>query len=273
MSYAPSTLLGARDYIIRALGVPSSAVGIVGDSSHDGGYHCGRDRVVSGDYSVVESSRDRNGLTDAAAALDVGGFSRTVDGRSLNLRDFSLWLVAQCKAGAADARDIREVIYSPDGRTVRRWDRLGIRSSGDDSHLWHTHISFFRDSESRDKTALFQRYVNGDDVNLSDSISVSPDWVQVYKSDAGIADGEISVSTALAGGYLHSRQGNERVGALAGKVEALAAQISALTAAFTAFAGQEVTRDQATLDAVKALANGGATAEQIVDALAARLGQ
>ena len=61
------------------------------------------------------------------------------------------------------ARDLREIIYSPDGKVVRRWDRLGKRSSGDDSHLWHTHFSFFRDSTKadRDQTPLFRRYLTG----------------------------------------------------------------------------------------------------------------
>lgn len=162
MTYAPKRLLDARNYIIDAYRVAPAKVGIVGDSSHVGGYHCGADRVVANDYSVVESSRDSNGLSDAAAALDIGTFSTKVDSRTLTLRTLSVWLVAQCKAGTADTRDIREVIYTDDGRTVKRWDRLGIRSGGDDSHLWHTHISYFRDSEKRDKTALFKRYLEGD---------------------------------------------------------------------------------------------------------------
>ncbi|MEV0646109.1 hypothetical protein AB0I28_12665 [Phytomonospora sp. NPDC050363] len=162
MTFAPEPLLAARKYIIAALGVPGAGVGIVGDSAHWGGYHCGRDRTVSGDYSVVESSRDR-GPTLAAAALDVGSFSKTIGGEKRDLKHFSAWLVEQCKAGAPDTRDIREVIYSPDGRSVKRWDRLGRRNSGDDSHRYHTHISYFRDSESRDKVGLFKRYVEGEE--------------------------------------------------------------------------------------------------------------
>jgi hypothetical protein len=44
-----------------------------------------------------------------------------------------LWLVGRCKAGDPDAADIREIIYTPDGKTVQRYDRLGIRSTGDSS--------------------------------------------------------------------------------------------------------------------------------------------
>ncbi|MFD0555833.1 hypothetical protein FB566_1046 [Stackebrandtia endophytica] len=162
MTYAPRKLLDAREYIIAKYGVPANAVGIVGGPDHQGGYHCGADRTVNNDYSVVESDRDRKGLTDAAAALDIGTFSKKVGSRTINLRKFSVWLVKQCRAGTADTKDIREVIYTENGSTVKRWDRLGIRSGGDDSHLWHTHISYFRDSEKRDKTALFKRYLEGD---------------------------------------------------------------------------------------------------------------
>lgn len=172
MTSAPQNLLAVRRLLLdhlnidpdttRAADLEPAEVGIVGDAAHRGGYHCGRDRVVTNDYSVVESRRDRDGLSDAASALDVGMFTyRDALGRTHNLYTFSVWLVEQCRAGFADTRDIREVIYSPDGKTVRRWDRLGKRSSGDDSHLWHTHISFFRDAtkDGRNLTGVFRRYL------------------------------------------------------------------------------------------------------------------
>ena len=190
MTYAPRTLLAARTYIIDAFGVAAAAVGIVGDSAHRGGYHCGKDRTVSGDYSVVESSRDRNGLSEASAGLDVGSFTKG----SKNLRHFSKWLVAECARGAPDTKDIREVIYSPDGRTVKRWDRLGRRSSGDSSHLWHTHISFFRDSESRDKTAVFRRYIEGTDYEGDDM-----GHLNLEKGDSGDRVEALQIALGYAG--------------------------------------------------------------------------
>ncbi|MBP1784535.1 MULTISPECIES: hypothetical protein [Micromonospora] len=171
MTSAPANLLAVRNLLLTYLNVDKKAVraddlepaevGIVGDPNHRGGYHCGSDRVVTNDYSVVESTRDRSGLTLYASALDVGTFSVRSGGGTHNLRTFSTWMVAQCVANAADTRDIREIIYSPDGRTVRRWDRLGRRTSGDSSHLYHTHFSFFRDSTKagRDLTPLFRRYL------------------------------------------------------------------------------------------------------------------
>lgn len=171
MTRAPETLLAVRRLLLDHLNVdPNSVrnddlepaeVGIVGDANHRGGYHCGSDRVVPNDYSVVESTRDSTGLTLDAAALDVGQFTAVVGGHRYDLPHFSAWTVSQCAQGALDTRDIREVIYSLDGRTVVRWDRLGRRRGGDDSHRWHTHFSFFRDAirAGRDQRPLFRRYL------------------------------------------------------------------------------------------------------------------
>ncbi|MER5702562.1 hypothetical protein ABT023_11520 [Micromonospora sp. NPDC002296] len=162
MTRAPKNLLNVRTLLLSYLkNLDPAAVGIVGDPAHRGGYHCGSDRVVTNDYSVVESPRDRSGLTLDASGLDIGSFTARSAGRTHDLRSFSVWCVQQCTAGAADTRDVREIIYSPDGKVVRRWDRLGKRTTGDNSHLWHTHFSFFRDSTKagRDQTPLFRRYL------------------------------------------------------------------------------------------------------------------
>lgn len=192
MTSAPPKLLEARNLLleylnfdktkVRGADLEPAEVGIVGDPNHRGGYHCGSNRVVKNDYSVVESRRDKKGLSIYASALDVGEFSQ---GKH-NLRTFSLWCVEQCKAKAADTKDIREIIYSPDGRTVKRWDALGIRSGGDSSHLFHTHFSIFRDADGSTVLALVRRYlieagfiklppkpqppVEDDDVKLTDVV-------------------------------------------------------------------------------------------------------
>jgi len=158
MTFAPASILAVRKLIQEHVPqLTNVALGIVGSKSTTS-YHLGRGDVDSDAYSVVESARDRNGLSEAASAIDVGAFTITVAGKKRTLRDMSLWLVGQCAAGAEDCRDIREIIYSPDGKVVKRWDRLKIRSSGDDSHLTHTHISWFRDSEERDKASVFRRW-------------------------------------------------------------------------------------------------------------------
>jgi hypothetical protein len=164
-TFAPDRLQDARRFLLQHLepfGLQPKEVGIVGDAPHaanGSSYHLGKGQLRSDSYTITESSRDRNGLSNAASGMDIGEFTATVDGKRHTLRSFSVWLVAQCKAGTADTADIREVIYSPDGNVVKRWDRLNRRTTGDSSHLWHTHISYFRDSEHRDKTALFRRYL------------------------------------------------------------------------------------------------------------------
>jgi hypothetical protein len=173
MTYAPECIKAARELLITHLDYhPGSTgyvndldpaeVGIVGDVAHAASgtsYHLGKSQLRAGSYSVVESLRDKRGLTDAAAALDIGEFRVSVGAKFHTLRTFSAWLVVQCSMGAPDTADIREVIYSLDGQTVKRWDRLKKRTSGPSSHRTHTHISYFRDSEGRDKTALFRRYL------------------------------------------------------------------------------------------------------------------
>lgn len=177
---APQSLKDARHYMLSTFDAhPGRAVnadldpeevGIVGDPAHmtSGGAHLGRADLArigraSTDYTVRESPRDRASLTNDAAAVDIGWFEATLpNGTRVDLRHFSVWCVGQCQAGAPDTADIREIIYSPDGRTVRRWDRLGKRSTGDSSHLSHTHFTEFRDAGKAGRRlllALFQRYV------------------------------------------------------------------------------------------------------------------
>jgi len=150
-SYAPETILEVRRYLKPITGLSDVELGIVNNET-DASYHHGwsqRDTDGS-DYSWDESARDSSHKTNAARALDVGMFPR--------LREMSAWIVEQCRAGAPDCADIREIIYSPDGVTVLRWDRLGIRSSGSLSHLTHTHFSWFADAEHRRKVGPFQRF-------------------------------------------------------------------------------------------------------------------
>jgi hypothetical protein len=173
MTNSPVCLQKPRNLVIQNLDahpgktvdddLDPAEVGIVGDPNHRGGYHCGKDRLDSNDYSVRESPRDKNGLTLDAAALDIGWFEwrNSKTGVAHTLRTFSRWVVSQCEVNAPDTRDIREIIYSLDGKTVKRWDRLEKSTTGDNSHLSHTHFSFFRDAvkAGRDQSPLFRRYL------------------------------------------------------------------------------------------------------------------
>lgn len=157
MSYADPALIHTRNYLM-GLGIPGNAIGIVGDANHTSGYHLGNDKLayygrLHTDYSKRQTDRDRPG-SNAAMALDVGGLS------GQQLYELTAWLIAQCRAGTWDTRNIREVIgrRSPSGG-VTRYDALGILpDSGSADHATHTHISYYRDSEGGDKTSLFRRY-------------------------------------------------------------------------------------------------------------------
>jgi hypothetical protein len=171
MSYAPKTLSDLRLYLLPKTGLRPASLGIVGDSAHQrrASYHNGQDaitrygRTAATDYSI-RTHRDREPyLTNGASAMDIGNFTKGTK----SLRNLSKSLVAQARTNAPGTRDIREIIFSPDGRRVLRWDReRGYTSfpkegEADDSHLWHTHVSWYRDSEQRSKLAPFKRYFEG----------------------------------------------------------------------------------------------------------------
>lgn len=170
MSYAPKKLTELGAYWTAHGGVN---LGIVGDTHHTAGYHLGRDRIYSStgqgadDYSV-RLPRDKAGLSGAASAIDLGRLGGSLD----ELYDFSRWLVAECQRGAPGTRDVREVIYSPDGSKVQRYSGVdGLihdgPGNGDSSHTTHTHISYYRDSEQRDKVQAFAGYWEAEDVAIT----------------------------------------------------------------------------------------------------------
>ncbi|MEU7933999.1 hypothetical protein [Micromonospora echinofusca] len=290
MTRAPQNLLAVRRLLLDHLDIDPdrsrdqdlepAEVGIVGDPAHRGGYHCGSDRVVTRDYSVVESSRDSSGLTLDASALDVGSFRVSVGGRTHDLRSFSTWCVEQCAADSADSRDIREIIYSPDGKVVRRWDRLRRRTSGDNSHLWHTHFSFFRDSTkaNRDQTPLFRRYLTA--IGLIAPPAEEPTMEQTdqlaYKTDVPTRTvGQVLADLSNLRNWLISPVGTTGLVsppmdqspltlllAMARGYPALAAQVKALTES-------DFSDEQAIITGVLA----GLTPEQIAEAIPPTIAQ
>ncbi|WP_431925948.1 hypothetical protein [Micromonospora wenchangensis] len=267
MTTAPANLLAVRRLLLDTIkGLDPAAVGIVGDPAHRGGYHCGSDRVVTNDYSVVESPRDSGGLTLYASGLDVGTFSVRSGGATHNLQTFSTWCVAQCRANTVDSRDLREIIYSPDGKVVRRWDRLGKRSSGDDSHLWHTHFSFFRDSTKagRDQTPLFRRYLTG--IGLLEDTDMTPEehaWLETVHKNLTVLDGRNPVGqiyTRMAMGEDHT---NPDFVVTHPTLKSLGAQLTSLQTALTALANKDFTDEPAIIAGVLA----GLTPEKIAAAI------
>ncbi|MFG3715119.1 hypothetical protein [Micromonospora sp. NPDC047730] len=286
MTRAPENLLTVRRLLLdhldidpdtsRSQDLEPDEVGIVGDPAHRGGYHCGSDRVVPNDYSVVESPRDSAGLTLDAAALDVGLFAVDSGGRTHDLRTFSNWCVAQCVANTPDSRDIREIIYSPDGRVVRRWDRLRKRTSGDDSHLWHTHFSFFRDSikARRDQTPLFRRYLTAIGL-LEDDMSAQAES-QINSMYTGMFYGGSSMGRSVdpdAGGP------EKASNSIVAKLDYTMQRLDTIVAQLTALSSKDFTDEQAivagvlaTLTPEKIAAAIPATmAAQVADELSRRL--
>jgi len=159
MTFAPATLKALGAFWVAQGGINS---GIVGDTQHIAtgtSYHLGKSQLSAGAYSI-RTARDKAGLTEAASAIDLGKLHKPYG----PLREFSVWLVGQCRVNAPGTRDIREVIYTADGVTVLGWSRENgyaskpIAGYGDSTHLWHTHVSYYRDSEFRDKTAVFKTY-------------------------------------------------------------------------------------------------------------------
>jgi hypothetical protein len=185
VSYAPQTLLDARTYLRPRTGLPWASLGIVGDTAHDGGYHCGEDRLIPDDYSA-RTARDRAGLTDAASALDIGSFPRLVL--------LTSFLTFEARAGRLG--DVRELIGpGGDGRAYR-WDHLAgwspVRRAAGDSHETHLHISYYRDSERRSKLGPFQRFF---EPREEDMPLTNDDVKKIFNTD-GIIRAPSSAATA-----------------------------------------------------------------------------
>lgn len=168
MSYAPKRLLELRDYLQEHTGLRPNALGIVGDDNHTYGYHLGKDRLRPGDYSA-KLARDRAGLSNASSANDVGEFGELVE-----LVEFT---VAEARAGRMP--DLRAVIGpARDGRAYR-WDfdddEVTKRAPGD-SHEYHGHWSWYRDSEYRDKVGYFRPFF--EDASAPKPTIPASDWTE-----------------------------------------------------------------------------------------------
>ena len=198
MTYAPACVSGARTYLISR-GIPGNGLGITGDARHKatGGYHCGNDWLADvgrlySDYSKRQSWRDRPG-SNAAMALDIGGISRGA------LASLCSFLVAEAKAGRLP--DCREIMGPRPGGGVQFWDALGLRTGASADHDWHIHMSFFRDSEGRDKTAVFRRYYEpANVVPESAPVGATEEDEEMYLIEANGANGVGAYALVTADG-------------------------------------------------------------------------
>lgn len=197
MTYAPASLRATAAYWTAHGGV---SLGIVGDTGHVArgvSYHLGRDQLTATAYSI-KTARDKAGLTNGASAMDFGRLNGSLGG----LRQFSVWLVDQARRNQPGTFDLREIIYSPDGATVLRWDReRGYASKpqggeADDSHLTHTHVSWYRDAEARDHTTAIRPYFEETSMAIPQFTTYAKAQVAVVPSGTWIYDNEGCVASA-----------------------------------------------------------------------------
>lgn len=129
--------------------------GIVNPNSP--GYHTSREDLIrqgrSGDYSI-QAPADKRGDAQYAAGIDI-----TLSDAEMKIVTGRLRKACTPVNGVYDARIecIREFIGTTDGKNVQGYNRyahgtgsrgtVGWKTSGfsDKSHLWHVHISVFRD--------------------------------------------------------------------------------------------------------------------------------
>lgn len=257
MTFAPGKIKEVRVFLKgEDADLDDFEVGIVGGPAHirtGTSYHLGKDQLImsKNPYSA-RTARDKAGLSNAASAIDI-------DDDLDELRELSVWLVEQCRANTRDTRDIREIIYSPDGKTVYRWDRQrGVTSApvagdGDLSHLSHTHISWYRDSEDNDKVGVFKRFYEGG----NDMATTAGDWTGPWIAQrlSEMAD-PIVIPAHAELGYPGYEAPNE-----------LARELRAIRAAQTAPAPVDIAA------LAEALAPLLPTADQVADVIAARMAQ
>lgn len=162
MAYTPQTIHDLRKYLIEKTGRDPKFFSVArtcADSTGQRkfrGYHLGKDQIespcgqgIARDYST-RRKRDRRGLTDARSALDI----------NLATKDEKALIEYLLQQPATALMDIREFIGpNAEGRGTRYarendWEPE-VYPEGN-SHEWHVHISWLRDSEFRDKIALFE---------------------------------------------------------------------------------------------------------------------
>lgn len=121
--------------------------GIVGDAGHRRGYHRGRAVLPSSDYSV-QAPADKRGDGWACCGIDIS-FG------PIEMKIATRRLMNACRPNSQGNYDpriepIREFFGTLNGDRVTGWNRypssnrkVGYTTS-DSSHLWHVHISVFR---------------------------------------------------------------------------------------------------------------------------------
>lgn len=160
MTDSPSDLRAFRSTVLSITGITDgNSVGIVGDGAHQrtGGYHEGKDVLVanglwSTDYSV-RLTRDRNGCTNSASAIDVG-YQWPHGGNAAWVR-WNNSLASHLKSNDPKLSAIRAINYWNGSRKIRIDREYGwSEQSTTDTVDIHTHIEIYRDTEGSRQTTL-----------------------------------------------------------------------------------------------------------------------
>lgn len=254
------------------------------------GYHNTRaanDANWPGDYSVRDAV-DRQGPADKCAAYD-WTFPDAQAGNYTTIARYTKRLIASAK----DVDDPRlngwkEFFGNADSDSyVEGWDtREGHASTSDSSHLWHIHLSESRAlvGDMDNKKALLsvlkgettEEWRNGGGETMAGWFDVDDMPNRAWRGDAGTNK---FVKRGFGFGAMWDGIHNLEVESLASKARQVAileavkgVDAQAILAHIDDLAAQDKARDEALLAEIKGIADGGATAEEIVDVLAARLG-
>jgi hypothetical protein len=249
MPYTPQSIHDLKKYLVAKTGKPGAnfSIGRTQQISNGQrlfrGYHLGGDQLGPKDYSNVKA-RDRRGLSDARSAIDI----------KLPVRDLKkLVTYLRAEAEAGRLTDVREFLGPrQDGRAARyakenNWQEE-LYPEGN-SHEWHVHLSFFRDSTSpasdRDKVGILEGHFGPRDPDQEEpepppddgpdnppdepEEPLPADPCQDVKDDLAAANQALlDLTTQLVDEREAHRATKERLAALAAEVDQLAPELLAI---------------------------------------------
>jgi len=163
-----------------------------------------------------------------------------------------------------------ELVAEVDARTIRT---IGGNTSGSLSGRYFNGDGVYAKSVSRSSDRIYgygrPNYASEDDMKLTDTVKIK-DWVRKrWPKDEGLADGAITVNTALGSGYAYSRIAADTSGQVLALLKSVADRVGAPVEVDADAVAQAVLA-QLTPERIAA-AIPAELAEQVVSALGARL--
>lgn len=171
--------------------------GIVGDVAHSFGYHLARRDLSSGDYSVT-LAKDRLGSSANASALDISlppDLMKIITTRLLNA----------AKANDPRLAALREFCGTTNGTITHPYDlsdhQDGPLGSWDASHLWHIHLSFYREyADNYAALAPIADVLAG----IPPQVSIEEEIMSYYKDKAAFEAALLHAAQTAVAGVLQS---------------------------------------------------------------------